>query len=37
VKSTTQVKFTESFSEEFENVFAGLVKGKNVVSENSAA
>ena len=37
VKSTTQVKFTESFSEEFENVFAGLVKGKNVVSESSAA
>lgn len=37
VKSTTQVKFTEPLSEEFESVFAGLVKGKDVVSDSAAA
>ena len=37
VKSTTQVKFTEPLSEEFESVFAGLVQGKDVISDGAAA
>jgi hypothetical protein len=37
MKSRAQVKFTESPSDEFEGVFADLVRGKSSIPDSSAA
>lgn len=37
MKSRTQVKFTEPLSEDFEDVFVDLVRGKTCLSDSSAA